>query len=798
MRQRAWLSALITALVVAMAGIGLNAAPAQAATPVTYAATQTIPVPPASAYQGSGGGDGWNIALSDRAVYNVFHHAPSLTVACHLQADASECWSPKTLTGPNGESFAVSSHSTVSLNGNKLYVFATRSSDSSVGVACFDTTKADASTDPFCGFTALTAASAGTQEQSMSQVSMAASVGTKRYAFNYVNGQSAPGPGGVNQLLCFDLATNAGCPGQPYSPAQTGNAQVSVTTYPTPSVVAAAGRILIGLNSDNLSPVLACFDTATNASCVGNWPAAVPQDYLGGAGAPFPMLDSTGKTTGFCLPTTGDPCYTLTGASAPTPAGLVQAVPPTSGWNGPAAIIGTRVYIPDGNRNQVSCYDYSAGASCANFPHLTANSSLTYTVNPDPQRPACLWTNADNGSAQLQNFDVYSGNACGEGPVRVLASSFVVDTNVCQPATYTSLQVTDPTRSAYSDGYVQFRDGNGSTINGVGDRTIDAAGEVDLSGLSLSTASGLPQFLITLNTTNGRPGAVGVKLTWTGVDDPSCVKPGTVVTGGGAPSSCPDAFFIAMLGSGQYYKSDQDLTVSPQLNAMYNAMLTKTGNKTVRKQVVNYPATSVDALWTGLSSARNKVALVSKLSANIDSYLAGEKSGVTKLSQTIAGDEASCPNSKIVLGGYSQGAMTIHDWANNPNAGNHPNVVGIGLLADPERVDKSAVLNFGSAEFISKRFIGSHGVCAQINALKNCATPQSLTDVSSRFASRSVQVCEAYDLVCDTGTVVSTYIVNTKQGRETLLNLAKFVHGTYTWLPATKTAGKWLGLRVIR
>src|SRR4051794_1269186 len=40
---------------------------------VTYSATVTIPVPPASTYAGSAGGDGWSVALSSDSIYTVFH-----------------------------------------------------------------------------------------------------------------------------------------------------------------------------------------------------------------------------------------------------------------------------------------------------------------------------------------------------------------------------------------------------------------------------------------------------------------------------------------------------------------------------------------------------------------------------------------------------------------------------------------------------------------------------------------------------------------------------------------------------
>src|SRR5437879_2958996 len=44
-------------------GIDIAMAPPSSAAEVTYSATETIPVPPASTYAGSGGGDGWGVAL---------------------------------------------------------------------------------------------------------------------------------------------------------------------------------------------------------------------------------------------------------------------------------------------------------------------------------------------------------------------------------------------------------------------------------------------------------------------------------------------------------------------------------------------------------------------------------------------------------------------------------------------------------------------------------------------------------------------------------------------------------------
>ena len=108
----------------------------------------------------------------------------------------------------------------------------------------------------------------------------------------------------------------------------------------------------------------------------------------------------------------------------------------------------------------------------------------------------------------------------------MLAAQFVVDQVACQPASYTSLEILAPPRSAYTSGTVAFQDADAQPIPGIPDKDLDGNGKVDLSGLNLSTALGLPQFVVNLAGLAGNPGEVVVRLTWTGTDDPACVPSG--------------------------------------------------------------------------------------------------------------------------------------------------------------------------------------------------------------------------------------------------------------------------------
>lgn len=522
LRRAGGLGGVVRLLLVTV-GVACAAPALAAAEDATYSYTQTIPVAPASTYAGSGGGDGWALAMTPQAVYNVFHHSSQLQVACHLQSDASSCWNPKTITDAEGNGFRVSGQPALQLDqGNgHLHVFATRSADATAGVVCIDTTRPATDANLFCGYTPLTPAGGAPES---SAVSNAARIGTRWYAFNFSGG--APAGAGQNVLLCFETAGETPCAGQPFAVGLgSGTVSVPSPTYRVPSIAGIGTRVLVPANVG--SEVIGCFDAATGAACSGSWPTEAPSGYSDNYGPAFPTLTAGGEPTGFCLPASGLPCFGLDGATAATPSGLTSAIDPGTPWNGPAFVLGPRIYVANGNGDKVQCYSFASSQSCDGFPKALSNAGYLYTVNPDPQRPECIWVNADNGSGQIQNFDAYTGASCGRGALRVLASSIVVPNSRCQPTGYTSMRIVFPERSAYTSGTVAFLDGDAKPIAGIADRAIDGSGLISMTGLDLSTSTGLPQFLITLEGASSTPGNVVVELVWRGVVDESCVKPET-------------------------------------------------------------------------------------------------------------------------------------------------------------------------------------------------------------------------------------------------------------------------------
>jgi hypothetical protein len=491
---------------------------------VTYTNTVTSVPPPSSNFSGaSAGGDGWAVALSSTQLFNVFHHQQYLGINCHNQADASTCTGyPKTITDGSGHAFWTSGQPGmyVDQTSDHLFVFATRSSDGTGGVVCIDTTSS--STDPFCGFTALTPAGEAPTVSGDGNISDPVQVGSNWYAYNYDDGTPT---GAEDELLCFDLSTLSACASQPFAVSFPAGS-VANSTFPEPSIAAFGSEIIVP-SIVGVSNRLGCFDASSGGACAGSWPVAITAS---GFGAPFPLLNGSGNVAGFCLPTGTDQCYLLDGASTTTPVNLPTVITGDTGWNGPAVVLSPRVYVANGNANDVQCFDYNTGTACASFPKSFTNLGYIYTVNPDWQRPTCIWVNSDNGSEQIQDFDAYTGGVCGSGPLRVLAASAVAPGAPCLPGAWISLQVTTPAPNAYTSATVQFEDSDGNTIPGTSTTPLDATGSVNLSTLNLAAGYGLPEFLLTFTGASNVTDVV-IVLTWTGTYDPSCAVSGTKVTG---------------------------------------------------------------------------------------------------------------------------------------------------------------------------------------------------------------------------------------------------------------------------
>jgi hypothetical protein len=341
--------------------------------------------------------------------------------------------------------------------------------------------------------------------------------------------------------------------------------------------------------------------------------------------------------------------------------------------------------------------------------------------------------------------------------------------------------------------------------------TVADSGTAVATGVTLRL--NLPPGLHTTSTnpvsvTDLNPGGVGQQASWQVTADPSATATTLTysVTAAGTNSAskivsrsvslpalsttCTDAVFIAASGSGEHYTSDTDLSISPELRREYNATMSRlAGRKTVRVQVLNYPALPVDVLTANLSTGSPRSKLHQLLGTNLPTYLGGKDQGVAALWGAVTSARFSCPNQKIVLTGYSQGAMVVHEFldqlAGTTDTATKSAIRGVVLLADPERVRHSQVLDFGDAAW------SAYGICdyAAVFRSTSCTAPYPLTDVPAVFRSVATSVCSADDIVCDTSELIHDFAVNTPRGWQSAATLGTLVHTTYQYSSRTTLAG---------
>jgi hypothetical protein len=191
---------------------------------------------------------------------------------------------------------------------------------------------------------------------------------------------------------------------------------------------------------------------------------------------------------------------------------------------------------------------------------------------------------------------------------------------------------------------------------------------------------------------------------------------------------------------------------------------------------------------------------VGTFQANAADYLAGKDAGVTGMTYAIQAVRKACPGAKLLLAGYSQGAMVVHDWLNYYGSGGIAQlpvgklIIGVGLIADPEKTKNSQVLNFSDA------IPSGYGICDIAQKFDPCPYDgQPLADITPAYLPVTATLCKTDDVVCDASTFVHDYAVNSDAGRQFLLGYTKWLHTQYYQKsPEMKTLGNWLGLRVLK
>jgi cutinase-like protein len=192
-----------------------------------------------------------------------------------------------------------------------------------------------------------------------------------------------------------------------------------------------------------------------------------------------------------------------------------------------------------------------------------------------------------------------------------------------------------------------------------------------------------------------------VMTTW-GVS--ASVLPAAAVPSASA-QSCPDTEVVFARGTGE------DPGVGPTGQAFVDALRGRLGGKSMDVYPVNYPAS--DQWSTGLDGIRDAESHVIK-------------------------EAGACPNTKMVLGGYSQGAAVAGFVTSSAVPDSVPQDVDPATIPkplDPNLANHvAAVVLFGSPNTRAMEFLG-----------------QPKLVIGPLYQSKTIQVCAVEDPVCSDG-----------------------------------------------
>lgn len=493
----------------------------------SYAVTSSATVRPSlGSFQGSSGGDGWDVFHGLGKVFNVYHHNQSqLGIDCHERTTGAYCWE---FNGAGGAYF-ISGYTTgarstgyVDESSERLWALVKRNSDSKIGFMCVDVSGAlptECSGVGTSGFVDLATTTLSGYNGITDLVVYSGKLWTK------TNDANSP-------VLCLDLSTASAC--GPYTPA-AGYTSPS-GGYTAGRIKAFAGRMYITSNNSQFD----CFDMATLGRCVttsaGTWPKT-----SGTFSNPIFAVTSGGGSTiaAVCTHNNTSSCFTPGGESYTYPSGLpATSDSSTAGW-GDNYNLGDKYYYVNGY-SSFGCWDFSTNLACAGYSSATLGNYV-YAVNVDPLDANCLWSNSDNG--QIKPFNATTGVlGCTppNGTVDFAPSTFVPRLTCASSDRVTAwktLTISPPNGILSSDARLTVLNG-GSAVSGW-NSIAPVGSQFDLSALTTQLSGPTPTFAVEFL------GSTANQLTGTS---------GTLRFEGGAPELCVDLDVqrICPSGNGQH------------------------------------------------------------------------------------------------------------------------------------------------------------------------------------------------------------------------------------------------------
>jgi hypothetical protein len=236
--------------------------------------------------------------------------------------------------------------------------------------------------------------------------------------------------------------------------------------------------------------------------------------------------------------------------------------------------------------------------------------------------------------------------------------------------------------------------------------------------------------------------------------------------------------------------------MGPEVNAMASAVHSfliaagVTGTNVFRTFSVFYPADSVTdlvptAAELALFTTDPPAAYKEYNKDNVDKYLSSISQGISDTLSEARSLHQQCPHSLLILAGYSQGAMVMHQAELQLQAAGDNEllgqIAGTLLLGDGDRVPNTQASEFGTST-------------AKSEGVRTWAKRNNGQDVED--PATTANICNAGDIVCATSLKVLAETVATGSGVtvHTSYVTANSKTGKYSHIdPALTKAADWVG-----
>jgi hypothetical protein len=254
-----------------------------------------------------------------------------------------------------------------------------------------------------------------------------------------------------------------------------------------------------------------------------------------------------------------------------------------------------------------------------------------------------------------------------------------------------------------------------------------------------------------------------------------------------ASSGCADVWYIGARGSGEPAQGFDGMGAA--VDHMYSVLSADLASKglTVSPVADAYSADPVTELLPNaevkrdLRSGNLVAAAAVYIRTSVNPYLASIQQGIAGAEKAVHTVLAKCPKARIVMAGYSQGAIAIHDAENYLAGKQHAefsHIAGTLLLGDPDRVPHTKAKLFGSST------AGAQGLRVRLGLV----SPHDVPDPAT-----TANIANADDIV---GDFKLSHLLHAGEAVQVHEDYAVTKNGKTTYEPVLGDAANWVASQI--